>query len=141
MRVPQNPLHLLVVLVLLFELVCVCELLFFARQEWLELLGGIGLPEAQVGVLGSGDDVLCVIRVENRVHLLHAFGVVDFAGASLVVWENSDRLVEACSHKLLACRCKVDIQNGRQVILVDHLGLLQLAHVKRVAVRVFITLK
>ena len=77
MTVAHDSFDLLIVLVLLLELVSICELLFLAGQEWLDLVGGVALPDAQVGVLGARDDVLGVVRVEDRVHLLHALGVVD----------------------------------------------------------------
>mmetsp|Transcript_16788 Transcript_16788/g.21240 ORF Transcript_16788/g.21240 Transcript_16788/m.21240 type:complete len:239 (-) Transcript_16788:552-1268(-) len=139
MRVSQDPLHLLVILVLLLELVSVGELLFLAREERLDLLGGITLPDAQVGVLAARHHILSIVRVQDGVDLLHALRVVDLARAPIVVGENADRLVEGGRHELLARRREVHIQHRRQVVLVDHLWLIELSHIEGVAVGIFIT--
>ena len=78
MLVTQNSLHLLVVLVLLLQLFCVRNAFFLSWKERLNLLAGIGLPYAQTGILASRYDVLSIVGVEDRIHLLHTLRMVNF---------------------------------------------------------------
>ena len=112
MTVSHYTLDLLIVLVLLLQFVRIGQLFFFSGQQWLDLIGGVALPDAQVGVLGARDEVLGVVSVEDRVDLLHALRVVYFARAAIVVGEDANSLVEACSSELFAGWREVDVENG-----------------------------
>ena len=64
--------------------------------------------------------------------------MVNFSGSTIVVGENPDGFVEAGGGEFFARRCEINVQNGRHVVLVDHLRLIQTAHVKSVAVGIFV---
>ena len=51
MGMVQDPLDLLIVLILLLELVSIGKFLFLSRQQWFDLIRCIGLPNAQISVL------------------------------------------------------------------------------------------
>ena len=72
--------------------------------------------------------------------LLHPLGVIHFSGPAVIVREDSDRLIKTCSHKFPACGCEVDVQNGLDMVFVNHFGLIKLPHVKCIAVAILIAL-
>jgi len=134
----QNSLYLSRVLVLLFQLVRICKLLFLSRQQGLESISGIGFPNSNVGVFTARRDILRIVRVQDCVNLLHSFRVVNFTRTTVIVGEDPDSFIIRRSSELLSSWRKIDVQDSLQVVLVNHLWLVKLSHVKRVAVGVFI---
>ena len=66
--------------------------------------------------------------------------MIDFSRTTIIVGEDADSLIEAGSCELLARWCEVDVENGRDVVLVNHLGFVKFTHIKGVAIRVFVAL-
>jgi hypothetical protein len=65
--------------------------------------------------------------------------VIDFSGATVGGWEDSDGFIEAGGDKFSTCRSEVDIKDGTDVIFVYHLGLIWLSEIKCITVRIFIS--
>ena len=72
---------------------------------------------------------------------MHALGVIDLAGTTVVEGKNTNCLVEGGCHELTAGRCEIDVKHSRHVVFVDHLGLIQATHVEGVAVSILVALK
>ncbi len=150
MAVPQYAPDLTVELVLLLQLLVVRQLLLLSGKQLhhdrapfqyrLQGIRSIGLPDADVHVVAAGDHVAAVHRVQDRVDLLHPAVVVHLARTALLHPEYPHRLVEGSRHELSSCWSVVDVENSADVVLVDHLGLVELSHVKGVGISVFVSL-
>ena len=79
MTVPHDSFNLLVVLVFFLQFVSVGQLLFLSGKKWLDLVRGVALPNSQASVLGARHKILGIVRVQDRVDLLHALRVVDLS--------------------------------------------------------------
>lgn len=64
--------------------------------------------------------------------------MVHLAGTTTVEWEDTDGFVEGGGDKLTACWRKVDVEDRRDVVFVDHFGLVGFSHVEGVDVTVLV---
>jgi hypothetical protein len=66
--------------------------------------------------------------------------MVDLTRASIVKGEDTDCLVKGCSHEFTTCRCEIDVEDSLNMVLMHHLCLLELPHIKGVTVSILIPL-
>lgn len=97
-------------------------------------LRGVGAPEADVAVVGAGEDVLGIGRPAGGHDALHALGVVDVAGVAAVAVPEAHGAVPRRRDELLARGAELDVHDGGDVVLEDVEGAGELAHVEDVDV-------
>lgn len=71
--------------------------------------------------------------------MLHSLGVIDFSGAPIVKWEDSDGFIEAGGDEFFTSWCEIDVKNSANMIFVNQFGLLRLPEVKSVALAIFVS--
>ena len=139
MSVSKYPFNLRIVLVLFLELLRISNAFLLSRQKWFQRVSGICFPNSNIGVFRTWENVAIVHRIDNGVDLLHSLGVVYLSWPSLVERKDSDSFVETWCHEFSARGSKINIKNGRNVILVYHLGLLGFSKVKSVAIGILVS--
>lgn len=117
-----------------YEGVVVLEGLAVASRLDALSLGGICAPEADVAVVGAGEEVLCVGGPFGREHALHALCVVHVAGVAAVAVPEADGAVPGGGDELLSRGGELDVHDGGDVALEDVAGAVHLAHVEEVDV-------
>ena len=138
MSVSEDPLDLLIVLVLLLQLLIVEDLFLLTGEQSMQGVTCLGFPDTHIGVLTPSNDISAIHRVKDCIYLLHTFRVVDFSGATIIERENPDCLVEGSCHELTTCWCEIDIKNGLDVIFVNHLRLREVPHIEGITIPVLV---
>mmetsp|Transcript_17693 Transcript_17693/g.57353 ORF Transcript_17693/g.57353 Transcript_17693/m.57353 type:complete len:331 (-) Transcript_17693:153-1145(-) len=122
------------------EGLAVVEGLAFAGVEGPDFLRGVGLPEADVGVVGGGEEEGGVGGVANGGEGLHAVGVVDVARASDAVaadLEDAEGLVGGGGGELEARGREGDVDDRGDVVFVEPRRHLEIADVEGGGLGVF----
>ena len=70
---------------------------------------------------------------------MHSLSVVDLSASTVIEGEDPDGLVEAAGHEFATRGAEVDVQDGSDVVLMDHFRLLRLSHIERITMRVFVS--
>lgn len=99
--------------------------------------GSVGAPEADVAVVGAGEEVFAVGCEEGGEDALHAFGVVDVLGVAARAVPEADAAVVGGGDEFFAGGGEVDVHDGGDVVFHDVEGAGELAHVEEVDVVVF----
>lgn len=64
----QNPLDLLVVLVLLLQFIIVSNLLFLSREQGVHRVAGMGFPKSDVSIFTAAHYVFAIHRVQDGIN-------------------------------------------------------------------------
>ena len=75
------------------------------------------LPDSEVHVVTSREDISGVAAESRSKHPLHSLGVVDFSGVAAIVGKDAHRSVISSGHKLSTSGGVVHIHHSRHKVL------------------------
>lgn len=132
---PPNLRHMLIPLL---NRLIILELLALTRGLDALALRSVGAPEADVAVVGAGEEVVGVGGPAAGEDALHAFGVVDVAGVAGGAGPEADGAVVAGGDELFACGAEFEVHDCGDVVAEDVEGARHFPHVEHVHVVVFL---
>jgi hypothetical protein len=119
MPVSVYPLDFRHVLVSLDKRCIVFQLLALSSALDTLTFGGASAPESNIAVVAAGEDVIVIGGPGGGKHALHAFCMVDVSAVSCIAVPEADAAVVRGRDQFLACRGKLDVHYGGDVVFED----------------------
>mmetsp|Transcript_2503 Transcript_2503/g.5465 ORF Transcript_2503/g.5465 Transcript_2503/m.5465 type:complete len:265 (+) Transcript_2503:1031-1825(+) len=117
----------------------VCLLALLASEERAALRARLGFPASNVHVIRGTEDVRAVHRESRAEHALHTLGMIHILGVPSVVIEQANGAVVRTRDEFATRRRVVNIHHRTHEILVHARCNVQLSHVIRIQVAIFIS--